>query len=859
MTNFVWGKSLFLAGNMRKYFILCILFAVSHIGGQGRSHQSEEFKINNDNMPSTFFQSDAKLFDFGKDGFINTWKDARDGEVSTYAQRFDSSGNSINSNFKILSDDGIYFNDDQYLFVKNIGYYDLFIEGFISSDDFSSGKPFIVGYLNMGCVIMGNPSPIFTVCNTSSSYIFGLCLNGEVIINTFDLLGNKLSDIPNENWWGTVNLTSAVTNNNYMFLYFISDVIYNDGGVYATFYNDSNQVVSDKVLLKSYEDLPDLQTDFGPTLLARPLTGLEYQTIIFDEDSLKFFIDQFNTLGQKTKETEAITLQSLPDSGLIIYNFTRSNLPQNQFEIILTLSDRTESNFYSWRLLFDASGEVNKIKTVPYKLRKLGDEIKYISNNNYYIPYISDDDVYRARMSDFLLSDSTKINDDLIGGNEVKPFISNYNDQTYFVSWEDEVKNWAQLISNTGQKLGEPFPVDNKRYEFFSDGKIISYWDKTVARDEIYVGFTIYDQDWNETYSDTLGVIDRYFNDNIIFRKNNDQFIILYRDADKIMAAVLNSNGIVIKEQITPGDNRYHSMQLFIENESDIWIGYGHNLQCFNNQFEETSQLYTIPYYAHYIGNNRYLDVQRYEFPLDNNTYYNFSVFSLSDSLVAKDVYLGYDLSELQVNMLAKNNYVFMGRQGADNMFKIFDINGKQINPEFNFSSDSLSAKKDLTFAENNDQVFFVWADSRNSGFGYDIYGSLYKGDEVITLVEDANDIYYPAEFTLSQNYPNPFNPTTTIEYTIPSNTVISRSEATRNLKGSKISHLTSQVRNDRIRVKLVVYDLLGREVATLVKKQQRPGIYKVEFDASNLASGIYYYQLKFRDYSKTKKMVLLR
>jgi hypothetical protein len=87
------------------------------------------------------------------------------------------------------------------------------------------------------------------------------------------------------------------------------------------------------------------------------------------------------------------------------------------------------------------------------------------------------------------------------------------------------------------------------------------------------------------------------------------------------------------------------------------------------------------------------------------------------------------------------------------------------------------------------------------------------------------------SDFVLKQNYPNPFNPTTAVSYQLP---VVSD-------------------------VKLVVYDMLGREVAVLVNEQKNPGRYEVQFDASRLASGVYYYRLISRSYVETRKMILMR
>jgi hypothetical protein len=95
-----------------------------------------------------------------------------------------------------------------------------------------------------------------------------------------------------------------------------------------------------------------------------------------------------------------------------------------------------------------------------------------------------------------------------------------------------------------------------------------------------------------------------------------------------------------------------------------------------------------------------------------------------------------------------------------------------------------------------------------------------------------------PLSFRLEQNYPNPFNPTTTIEY------------AVKGIRGQGLG--TSEVR-------LVVYDLLGREVAVLVNEWKAAGIYNVRFSAAGRSSGMYFYRLTAGAFTQTKKMVLLR
>jgi hypothetical protein len=95
--------------------------------------------------------------------------------------------------------------------------------------------------------------------------------------------------------------------------------------------------------------------------------------------------------------------------------------------------------------------------------------------------------------------------------------------------------------------------------------------------------------------------------------------------------------------------------------------------------------------------------------------------------------------------------------------------------------------------------------------------------------VEASNEL--PKHFVLEQNYPNPFNPTTVIRYQLPASAPVT----------------------------LAVYDLLGREVRTLVNERMNAGVYEVAFDGSGLSSGVYFYRLSAGDFVQTKRLMILR
>ena len=88
-----------------------------------------------------------------------------------------------------------------------------------------------------------------------------------------------------------------------------------------------------------------------------------------------------------------------------------------------------------------------------------------------------------------------------------------------------------------------------------------------------------------------------------------------------------------------------------------------------------------------------------------------------------------------------------------------------------------------------------------------------------------------PKRFSLDQNYPNPFNPATRIRYALP----------------------------EPASARLMIYDVLGREVSLLVDRQQAAGTYEVTFEAGDLPSGVYFYHLRAGDYSETRKMLIVK
>ncbi|MGE5435592.1 MAG: T9SS type A sorting domain-containing protein, partial [Syntrophothermus sp.] len=112
-----------------------------------------------------------------------------------------------------------------------------------------------------------------------------------------------------------------------------------------------------------------------------------------------------------------------------------------------------------------------------------------------------------------------------------------------------------------------------------------------------------------------------------------------------------------------------------------------------------------------------------------------------------------------------------------------------------------------------------------NNNKGFNVLGAA----PVTGINDDYNII--PDKYLLYQSFPNPFNPSATIRYSVPVGDI----------------------------VKIKVYDILGKEISTLVNEYQTPGTYNVEFNCGNFSSGIYFYRMQSGNFVDVKKMILIK
>ena len=178
------------------------------------------------------------------------------------------------------------------------------------------------------------------------------------------------------------------------------------------------------------------------------------------------------------------------------------------------------------------------------------------------------------------------------------------------------------------------------------------------------------------------------------------------------------------------------------------------------------------------------------------------------------------------------------------NKIKLTVANISGIHPATNVEISLMKKSSSLKFTNETETIELIEpGKEEQAAFKFDINRNalVNQRDTIEFMISDANGMMImksfifnyspPKDFKLEQNYPNPFNPTTTIQYQLPSDA----------------------------RVTLKVYDILGGEVATLVNEEQEAGYREVQFNGSNIASGMYIYRLTSGNFSSIKKMLMIK
>ncbi|MBK9332393.1 MAG: T9SS type A sorting domain-containing protein [Ignavibacteria bacterium] len=211
---------------------------------------------------------------------------------------------------------------------------------------------------------------------------------------------------------------------------------------------------------------------------------------------------------------------------------------------------------------------------------------------------------------------------------------------------------------------------------------------------------------------------------------------------------------------------------------------------------------------------------------VSGNTLVAIGLTDFSDFAIGGSEALPVELSSF-VSSISGNSVTLNWTTSSEINNSGFDIERSSVNGEW---SKVGSVSGNGTSATPN-SYSFTERNVASGNYSYRLKQTDFNGNFEYFNLSNEVVIGIPAEFKLSQNYPNPFNPSTTISYEIPVDGAVS----------------------------LKIFDMSGKEVMNLVDGVKNAGYYSINFNASNLSSGIYFYKLSANDFSSVKKMMLVK
>jgi hypothetical protein len=322
-------------------------------------------------------------------------------------------------------------------------------------------------------------------------------------------------------------------------------------------------------------------------------------------------------------------------------------------------------------------------------------------------------------------------------------------------------------------------------------------------------------------------------------------FVLLLKSSSSLKLFKETKSGNRLGEFIISSDQTFYNEKIFPETlrlpVESFWITWGTKLRKFSGNLEPLTEVKTTPFpVSNYLGDNRFLGTQIvYDSFVYAPVVVRGTIITSELDTIKSSIPLSYykdGSSNLVIGRLDNNDFLAVNKYSDKFFARSYSNDGISVKDSFLVNTSSTSFTSGLNFTVNQDKVFFTWSDARNSGRGYDIYGSIFDLYSITSVKQLISEV--PKDFQLYQNYPNPFNPETKIRFAVPN---------------VETRHASS------LQVILRVYDILGREVATLIDEEKTPGLFEVSFDGNKLASGLYFYRFEAGNYIETRKMILIK
>jgi hypothetical protein len=817
------------------------------------------FKVNDDFRTGQNYPAIAMDF---TGNFIITWEDTRNGESDIYAQRYNSSGTPLGPNFRVNDDAGDAVQRHPDIAMDSAG------DFIITWEDHRADYPGDIYAQRYSCsgALLGPNFKVNDDAGSAGQYgaVVGMDKIGNFVITWEDYRVDFYGDIYAERYSSSgspigsnfrVNDDSgsqyqwhpAMTMNgpgNFI-------ITWQDGrdgafNIYAQRYNSSGSMLGSN--FKANDDLWPIY-HFTPTL-AMDCSGNFIISWRDDRNGIPdIYAQRYNSSGIPLNSNFRVNDDTgTSDQGDPAITMDCSG------DFVIAWEDYRNINLDVYAQRYNASGsmlgpnfEVNDdVSTADQFLSAIA-----MDNSGSFVitweDYRFDDygDIYAQRYnsSGVPTGSNFKVNNDTGNAYQWYPAVAMDGSGNFVVAWQDErIGKWdiyAQRYNSSGAPLGSNFKVnDNVRanHQYYaaiamnSSGDFIITW--TCERSE---GYGVYSDIYAQRYRSSGNPVGTNFKVNDDTGTVDQWWPAIVIDAD---------GNFVITWQ--GEDYRYnYNWDIYAQRYDSLGSPLGSNFRV--NDDVGIADQYN-PAIAMDSSGNYVITWEDYRNSIPDiyaQRYNAFGTLIGSNFKVNDDIGTGYQWYPA-VAVDRSGNFVITWDDYRNRNYDIyaqrFNSSGAPLGSNYLVPNPLYASFAQGTSAvvANNSNIIITWTDDRRAK-GWDVYAKVV--DWNWTKVEDEQNAGLPKSFELSQNYPNPFNPITTIPFQAGS---------------------SEQVAGSPIHTTLKIYNILGQKVRTLVDEEKAPGNYNIIWDGKDdsgkeVASGIYFYQLKTKDYTATKKMVLLR
>lgn len=834
-----------------------------------------DFLVNELAGPAGAEQNYVKIATDGTGNYVLAWIDYRNGHSEIFAQFYNNHNEKIGHNILVYDKPNIWNSQPHVAGNPNGGFIITWAQNssqivaqMFTTNGEKNGNPIILDTYQSNTnqpSIAINDKGYFIIQWIAEDYLYGSSTLYYKIFNsqgnavTTDLQIDPAIHVTSVGWQ---NCAAADTNGNFVVVW--SSRHDNRSGIFLQVLSSYGEKIGTSQLVSNNSDVRDhyfpviSSTDRGDYMI---LWGVENYRLqikgglaarLFNNDA-GFITDQFTIMESDYYYSENYHIISdRKDHFTIVYY-------DNVWKYLVIGNDSQNLQ----------QGNLNVTPPEPGYMRINGISF-FNSSYNLALLYYNqnDNDLYTQKLSENFstVSSVTKVNDDSESSWQTHPNVYFNNKGESIVLWEDlrdgEPDLYVQVYDKSNNPVGKNIRISETGGGRLNDVKSFSDGTFLIVFSSLESSPTIYFQKISpegKLIGTNVKVKQNYESANVYLSINDQDQVFLcyylyYLPVHTIYYSKFNKSltPVASERVITTRKNGYspYGFALSINKKFNIlttWIN--KKDATFQNDDEINGLIYNsegkaitdtivikkvdknIDYYtSNYLDDDdNYVVIITGSYRFYAKRFYNTNHVKTIETTYEADLYY----NDVQITSFKNHKVMFSWKYG-DKVIAAFVNDNNRINntfilqtlePRTTYFTDASNAYKTALYG---DKLLFVYESRTNGGTGYDIWANVQKTEDI----NFDNEPFFPPvdDDVLYTNFPNPFNAQTKIVYEI-------------------LAYHP---------VKLTVYDILGREVKVLVNENQEKGLYEVNFDASELASGIYFYRLDgFR--TITKKMMVIK